>query len=258
MRVFLIIVAILALLGYVGACAFLYAKQRELMYYGWATAVDAASTDYALRRPDAVLRGWVVQPEAGAPVLYFGGNAEHVEQNREDFARWFPGRSLYFLAYRGYGASDGAPSQDALVADAVAFFDDVQARHPGQPIDVVARSLGTGIASQLAARRPLARLVLVTPFDSMRATAQAHYPAFPIRWLLKDSYDSATALHGFRGPLLIVHGGRDDVVPEANTQALIASLPARPTVVRIPTADHNDIAVHPEFGPALAAFLRRP
>jgi pimeloyl-ACP methyl ester carboxylesterase len=118
--------------------------------------------------------------------------------------------------------------------------------------------LGTGVASQLAARRPLARLVLVTPFDSLRATAQAHYPAFPIRWLLKDRYDSVMALHGFRGPLLIVHAGRDDVVPEANTQALIASLPVRPTVVRIATADHGDIAGHPEFGPALAAFLHRP
>lgn len=256
MRVFIIVVAVLALLAYAGACVFLYAKQRELIYYGWATTVDARDTDYALRRPDATLRGWVVNPDAGAPVLYFGGNAERVEQNREDFARLFPGRSLYFLAYRGYGASDGAPSQDALVADAVAFFDDVQARHPGQPIDVVARSLGTGVASQLAARRPLARLVLVTPFDSLLATSRAHYPIFPVRWLLKDPFDSVAALHEFRQPLLIVHGGRDDVVPEANTLALIASLPAAPTVLRIAAADHDDIALHPEFGPALADFLR--
>ena len=256
MRTFLIVVAVLDLLAYAGACGFLYSRQRELIYYGSATTVDARDTDYALRRPDATLRGWVVNGEAGTPILYFGGNAERVEQNREDFARRFPGRSLYFLAYRGYGASDGAPSQDALVADAVAFFDDVQARHPGQPIDVVARSLGTGVASQLAARRPLARLVLITPFDSLRATSQAHYPIFPVRWLLKDTFDSAAALRAFRQPLLIVHGGRDDVVPEANTQALIASLPTRPTVVRIATADHNDIAGHPEFGPALAEFLR--
>lgn len=256
MRVFLIVVATVALLAYVGACWFLYSRQRELIYYGWATKVDARDTDYALRRPDATLRGWVVHPEAGAPILYFGGNAEHVEHNRDDFARLFPGRSLYFLAYRGYGASDGAPSQDALVADAAAFFDDVQARHPGQPIDVVARSLGTGVASQLAARRPLARLALVTPFDSLLATSRAHYPLFPVRWLLKDSFDSATALQRFRGPLLIVHGGRDAVVPEANTQALIAALPRPPTVLRIPTADHDDIAGHPEFAPALAAFLR--
>lgn len=258
MRTFLIVIAVLALLAYAGACGFLYAKQRELIYYGWATTVDARDTDYVLQRPDATLRGWVVQPEAGAPVLYFGGNAEAVQQNRDDFARLFPGRSLYFLAYRGYGASDGVPSQDALVADAVAFFDDVQARHPGQPIDVVARSLGTGVASQLAARRPLARLVLVTPFDSLRAASQAHYPIFPVRWLLKDTFDSVAALRGFRQPLLIVHGGRDDVVPEANTQALIASLPTRPTVLRIPNADHNDIAAQPAFGPALAAFLHRP
>lgn len=256
MRSFLIIVASLALLAYAGACWFLHSRQRELIYYGWATTVDARDTDYALRRPDATLRGWVVNPDAGAPVLYFGGNAERVEQDREDFARLFPGRSLYFLAYRGYGASDGTPSQDALVDDAVAFFDDVQRRHPGQPIGVVARSLGTGVASHLAARRPLARLALITPFDSLLATSQSHYPIFPVRWLLKDRFDSVAALHDFRQPLLIVHGGRDEVVPEANTRHLIASLPVAPTVVRIPSADHNDIASHPEFGPALAAFLR--
>ena len=62
MRTFLIVIAVLALLAYAGACGFLYAKQRELIYYGWATTVDARDTDYVLQRPDATLRGWVVEP----------------------------------------------------------------------------------------------------------------------------------------------------------------------------------------------------
>ena len=77
-----------------------------------------------------------------------------------------------------------------------------------------------------------------------------------MRWLLKDPFDSVAALREFRQPLLIVLGGRDDVVPGANTQTLIASLPVAPTVLRIAAAGHDDIALHPEFEPALADFLR--
>ncbi|MCC7249326.1 MAG: alpha/beta fold hydrolase [Lysobacter sp.] len=257
MRNFLLIAAAAVLLGYLGICWFLHAKQRDMIYYGWTTTVDAASTDFALKRPDATLRGWVANPDKPDPILYFGGNAERVESNREAFALLFPGRSVYFLAYRGYGASEGAPSEAALVPDALAFFDDVQRRHPGQKIAVIGRSLGSGIASQVAAQRPVERLVLVTPFDSMVGAARSHYPMFPVGWLLDERYESDKALRRFKQPMLIVHGGRDDVVPEANTLRLIAALPAPPTVVRIAKADHNDISNYPEFVAALLEFFQR-
>lgn len=257
MRNLLAIAAVAALLVYLGMCWFLHAKQREMMYYGWTTIVDAASTEFAVKRPDATLRGWVVNPDGSNPILYFGGNAERVESNREAFARMFPGRSVYFLAYRGYGASEGAPSEAALVPDALAFFDEVQRRHPGQKIAVIGRSLGSGIASQVAAKRPVERLALVTPFDSMVATAKAHYPMFPVGLLLDERYESDKALNAFDKPVLIVHGGRDEVVPEANTLRLIEALPTPPTVVRIANADHNDISGYPEFGAALSEFLSR-
>ena len=151
MRNFLIVVVVVAVLGYAGLCWFLHAQQREMIYYGGFTAADPATTDFELKRQGATLRGWVVNPGGRTPILYFGGNAERSEANREDFARLFPGRSVYLLAYRGYGASDGAPSEAAIVGDAVALFDHVQARHPGEPISAVGRSLGSGVASQLAA-----------------------------------------------------------------------------------------------------------
>jgi pimeloyl-ACP methyl ester carboxylesterase len=256
MRGLLIAITTIAALVYAGLCAFLYAQQRELIYYGWTTAADAADTDFALRRPDATLRGWVVNPDKPDPILYFGGNAERVEANREAFARLFPERSVYLLAYRGYGASDGEPSEAALVADAAALYDHVRARHPEQRIAAIGRSLGSGVAAQLAARRPLERLALITPFDSMTATAQSHYPLFPVDWLLRERYESAQALRGFAQPLLILHGGRDEVVPEARTRALIAALPARPQVLRFSGADHNDISAHPDYDDALSRFLR--
>ena len=257
MRSFLVIATVLAVLAYAGACWFLHARQRQMIYYGWTTTADAAGTDFELKRPDAVLRGWTVNPGKAAPILYFGGNAERVEANREALARMFPDRSVYLVAYRGYGASSGEPGETALVADALAVFDEVQRRHPGEGICVIGRSLGSGIASQVAAQRPVERLALITPFDSMVATAQSHYPIFPASWLLTERYESTAALRAYRKPVLIVHGGRDEIVPEANTLRLIASLPAKPRVVRIATADHNDISLHAEFDAALSGFMSR-
>lgn len=257
MRSFLTIVAVLVLLAYAGACWFLYARQREMIYYGWTTTVDAAGTDFELQRPDATLRGWVVNRDRPDPILYFGGNAERVEANREDFARMFPRRSVYLVAYRSYGASTGAPSEAALVPDALAIFDHVQGLHHGQRIAVIGRSLGSGVASQVAAQRPVERLALVTPFDSMIGAAKTHYPVFPVDWLLDERYESAKVLRSFRKPILIVHGGRDDIVPEACTKRLIAALSTPADIVRIDAADHNDIALHPAFGEALSAFMSR-
>lgn len=256
MRTLFIIVATLLVLLYTGACWFLHARQRALIYYGWTTTVDAARTDFELKRPDATLRGWVLNPQAGRPILYFGGNAERIELNRDTFARLFPDRSVYLVSYRGYGASEGEPSQAALVDDAVALFDHVQSRHPGHPVSAIGASLGSGVASQLTTQRPVERLALITPFDSMVGAAKAHYPLFPVGWLLDERYESDRALSGYRRPVLVLHGGRDDVVPEANTLRLVSSLPASPTVVRIPDAGHNDIDAHPQFAPALAAFMR--
>lgn len=256
MRTFLVIVAITLALLYAGACWYLHARQRTLIYYGWTTTIAAARTDFELKRPDATLRGWVLNPQAGRPILYFGGNAERIELNRDEFTRLFPHRSVYLVSYRGYGASEGEPSQAALVADAVALFDHVQSQHQGQPVAVIGASLGSGVASQLTTQRPVERLALITPFDSMVGAAKAHYPLFPVDWLLDERYESDRALTGYRRPVLVLHGGRDDVVPEANTLRLVSTLPAPPTVVRIPEAGHNDIDAHPQFAPALAAFMR--
>ncbi len=256
MRSFFVIIALLAVIAYAGACWFLHAKQRQMIYYGWNTTVDAAGTDFELKRTDATLRGWVVNRGQPDPILYFGGNAERIEANRNDFTRMFPGRSVYLVAYRGYGASTGEPSEAVLVPDALAVFDEVQRKHPGQHIAVIGRSLGSGLASQVAAQRPVERLALITPFDSMVGAAETHYPIFPVDWLLNERYESAKALRAFRKPILIVHGGRDEIVPEANTQRLIEALAVSPQVVRIGDADHNDIGSHREFAESLSAFMR--
>jgi pimeloyl-ACP methyl ester carboxylesterase len=241
-------------LVYAAVCGLLYLRQQQLVYFPAFTRVPEAQTSFALTRGEVVLRGWMVNPGRPRAILYFGGNGESIQFNRETFERWLPGHTVYLVAYRGYGASDGKPSQRALFADALALFDHVQAEHPQQPVSLLGRSLGSGVASYLAAQRRVGRVALVTPFDSLAGVAQAHYPWLPVHWLLRERYESTRYLAGHRGPLLVVRAGGDEVVPSANTDRLIASLPQPPRVVSIPNASHNDLD-EDAYGRALAAFF---
>jgi pimeloyl-ACP methyl ester carboxylesterase len=245
------------LLAYGGLCAWMSANQRALVYYPQFTRVAAAGTDFALTRDDGTtLRGWRLHPGARRAVVYFGGNGEDVGANRAVFARALPDHAVYLLAYRGYGASDGEPSQPALLADALAIYDEAQRRHPAAPPAVIGRSLGSGVASYVAWRRPVDRLVLVTPFDSLAAVAQEHYPWLPVRWLLRERYPSAAWLRAYRARWLVVRAGRDTVVPPARTDALIAAVPQPPEVVAMPDAGHNALD-EAMYAKALTEFLSR-
>jgi uncharacterized protein len=246
----------LAVLVYLGLCGLMFARQRELMYYPQLTRVDAAQTDHVLLRDGITLRGWRVNPARRDAILYFGGNAERIESNREAFARWFPDSSAYLMPYRGYGANPGAPDEQTLQADALALFDQVWSLHPDGRIAVIGRSLGSGVASFVAGQRDVARLVLVTPFDSLARTAQAHYRWLPVRWLLRDRYDSIASLARYAGPVLIVRAGRDRVIPPANTDRLVAALP-RAEVLDLPQAGHDSVDDFPPYGETIARFLAR-
>lgn len=245
----------LAICAYLAICALLYLQQRRLIYYPQFTRVAPAQMDFVFQRPDAVLRGWVVNPGRQDAVLYFGGNAEAVEANRDVFAQWLPSRTVYLVAHRGYGASDGEPSEAALLADALAVYDDIARRHPDGDVAVIGRSLGSGVATHVASERPVRHLVLVTPFDSLAAVAQSHYPVFPVRLLLKDRYDSAARLPGYGGNLLVLRAGRDTVVPPAHTDRLLASFKGRARVVDFPRAGHDDLSTDPAYWPAIRDFL---
>lgn len=245
----------LPVLAYAGLCGWMYAKQRELMYYPQLTKADVQQTDFGIARNGVMLNGWLVNIGKPNAIIYFGGNAERIEDMRDEFARWFPDSSVYLVPYRGYGASEGTPTEAVLLEDALAVYDQVRARQPGSPITVIGRSLGSGVGSYVASQRPVAKLALVTPFDSMANVAQAHYPWLPVRWLVQDRFESTRYLGRYKGPILVVRAGKDQVVPPASTDHLIRAMAQPPQVVDLPDADHNTIGQYPAYGETLAAFV---
>jgi uncharacterized protein len=230
---------------------------RRLVYPSGGTRIAAEDTAYAVAVAGTVLRGWVVNPGQERALVYFGGNGEPLGWLRAELSRWLPGHTSYLLAYRGYGASGGRPSQRALVADATALVDHVAALHPEAPVDVVGRSLGSGVAMQVAARRAVQRLVLVTPFDSLATTAGDLFPRLPVHRLIHDRWDSVAVAGDVTADIQVLRAGRDEVVRPARTDALLAALPPTTQVVDFPDADHSDLSEDRAYWSAIQDFLGR-
>ena len=227
---------------------------RRLVYPGGSTRLPAERTDLELRVDGVTLRGWEVNPGRDRALVHYGGNGEGLDWLVPEHAKRFPDHTSYLVAYRGYGASEGAPSERALTGDALAVFDHAADRHEGR-VDVIGRSLGSGVAMQVAVRRALERLVLVTPFDSLVDTAADLYPWLPVRHLLQDRWDSWSIAGRLRARVLVIRAGRDAVVRPARTDRLLEVLPADTAVLDLPTAGHATLHEDPAYWPAIQDFL---
>jgi pimeloyl-ACP methyl ester carboxylesterase len=201
------------------------------------------------------LHAWHVR---GAPdsalVLYFGGNAEEVSWMVAEARRRAPGVSWLLVDYRGYGSSAGSPSEPALVADALLWYEEARRRSPG-PIYLFGRSLGSGVAVQLAAQRRVEGVILVAPFDSMVEVGRHHYPFLPVRWLLKHRFDSLSRAPSIEAPLLCLAAGRDEVIPVVHSRRLYDAWRGAKRWVELTDAGHNSTDDAPEFWRAIRAFL---
>ena len=126
---------------------------------------------------------------------------------------------------------------------------------PGEKVVVIGRSLGSGVAVHVAAVRPVRRLALVTPFDSVLRVGQGHYPWVPLAWLLKDPFESWRRAPKLVMPTFVVIAGQDDVTPPARAEALIAAMPRTPEVLRLAQAQHSNVQVFPAYESALQRFF---
>jgi pimeloyl-ACP methyl ester carboxylesterase len=211
-------------------------------------------------RGGSTLKGWFLRPnkadELNPAIIYYGGRSEEVSWLK-GAASWFPSHVILAMNYRGYGESDGDPTEKALFADGLDQFDWLikQAGVDPKAVTLIGRSLGTGVASYVAAQRPAEKVVLITPYDSVLALARRRFWFTPLSLILRHKFDSVAYAKGAVQPYLLLLAEHDDVVPAEHTHKLLEAWQGDTKLVRIPVSDHYDIPYLPATLAVVAGWL---
>jgi uncharacterized protein len=255
---------------YVGLGVILYCAQRSMMYFPETIHTPPAQAglpeaeEITLTASDGVhIVGWHVAPRDGKPViLYFHGNGGALHYRVERFHHLIKeGLGLVAIEYRGYGGSEGSPSEAGLIADAEAAYAFAAGRYPPEQLVVWGESLGTGLAVDLAANKPVGRVILEAPFTSAAAVAARQYWFMPVRLLMKDQFRSDERIESVTAPVLILHGLNDRVVPYAMGERMFDLVKSNKHIVRFLDGGHEDLDRHGALhavGRFLAGDLDKP
>ena len=246
---------LLAVFGiYMLLAVLLYIFQRRLIYFPMPADPAFVGEKVLVDNQGVRLRGWVLNPGKPGAIIYFGGNSELITHRQAFFEDVFRDHSVYLVNYRGYGSSEGRPSEAGLFSDALAIYDQLIEKHDS--IIAYGRSLGSGVAAYLAAKRPLHKLILLTPYDSVAEVARKKYPIFPVRFLIKDRFDSAALAGDIEIPVLITSAEHDREIKLAHTLALRQRFVRAPLeYLMIAGAAHNDIVDFLAYRSAVGKFI---
>ncbi len=254
------------LIVYLMVCAILFFMQREMLYHRTtappmlndATLIDQREIVCLTTADGLNLRSWYFPAtRAGAPVvLFLHGNAGDIG-NHLPFAKFLIGAGYGVLAleYRGYGGNPGSPSESGLFDDARAALTFLKAQGiPDSRVVLFGESLGTGVAVAMAAERPVAAVILRSPYSSIPDVAANAFWYLPARWLVRDRFDSLAKIAASKAPLFVFHGDADALIPIALGRALFDAAPEPKTWLTVRGAGHNDVQT-PEAERAMLNFL---
>lgn len=238
----------------------MYVFQRKLMYIPDKT-IEAPEAyglkgfkDLRTKTEDGLsIQLWYRPAAEGFPTIaYFHGNASNLANRSGTFAALTNvGFGLMGLSYRGYGKSEGEPSEQGLYSDARAALSFLtrDQRIPLNHIMLYGESLGTGVAVQMATEFPVAAIMLQAPYTSVVGRAAEIYFYVPVRMLIKDHYNSIEKIKRVKTPLMIFHGLLDATIPAAHGKALLEAANEPKKGFFFPTVNHTDfdtalISVH--------------
>jgi uncharacterized protein len=268
------VMALVWLLGglalYAAVLGGLYVAQDSLLFphvaaqRGYLPLPEDAERQELLSAEGHRLVGYGLR-RAGAKVvvLVFPGNAWNAEDCLIFTAQRLDNVHLLAFHYRGYAPSEGTPSEEAFIADAVAQRELAlrlfQPRSPGERLQVFAigYSIGSAVAARLAGDGLVDGAILVTPFDSIEAIAKARYFFAPVSLLLKHKFRSDRALAGKDVPVAVIAASEDQIVPKVRSDALVASLAHPVMTVTVQGVGHGSLYDLPAFGDLLTEALSR-
>lgn len=265
-------VGTLLLVGYLGACGYLWATQRQAIFEPareFQTTPARMGLSYEevhIPVGQGEIAGWWIAAEnAAAPtVLYLHGNYRNRGYNLDHAARLHGmGCNVLVIDYRGYGDSSAVgPTEQGVYADAEAAWQYLLKTRgvPAGRAFLFGHSLGGAIAIDLAVRHPeAAGLITEGTFTSMQAMAERDYGFLPVGLLLNQRFDSIAKISRLKMPLLLIHGTWDPRIPVAMADALYAAAPQPKQLLKIAGGEHNNSGVvgKVEYRAAVSAFIRQ-
>ena len=253
---------------WLGLTAAVAANQRRLVFNPTVEREVKSPRSSGHRTRPVVLRardgtrlcGWLMTPLAPGQhpaVIYFGGRSEEVSWVVRDAGKLFPNMAVLAVNYRGYGESHGVPAEIPMIEDGCMLFDWMAGRVHVDPrrIAVVGRSLGSGVAVQVAKERPAHSVVLITPYDSILAIAKRKFRVMPIEYMLRHRFESIKYAPSLKAPTYVLRAASDDVVPHSHTDQLVAKLARLCGDEVVPDSDHMNIPYLEATQSRIASFL---
>lgn len=215
----------------------------------WAQLSGLPLEDVWFRTTDgARLFGWYVRSQGASAksvtLLWCHGNAGNIIHRLDNLRRLHQvGLSVFLFDYRGYGRSQGTPSEKGLYLDALAAYGYlISHRHiKAQRMVLFGRSLGAAIAAEVAAKQPAAGLILESAFPSVEAVARTHYFGLPAHRLLDARYDLVARLQHTNLPTLVIHGDRDQIIPIELGRQVYEATKHPKSFYLVPGAGHNNL-----------------
>jgi fermentation-respiration switch protein FrsA (DUF1100 family) len=256
------------LVAYLLVLAYLYLFQRQLLYFPdrsrpqLGVLAEHGVREVSLTTSDGLsLLSWYLPPREGRKViLYFHGNGGSIRHRAERMQRFGrEGYGVLLVGYRGYGGNPGTPTEAGLYDDAQAACDFLEREGiAAGRLVLYGESLGSGVAVQVAATRLVAGLILESPYTSIAAVAQYHYPYIPAALLIWDRFDSLSRIGEVKAPILILYGGRDAIVPDRFSRALFDAAPELKEAWVAPDAGHEDLEAYGALDRVVAFIEQRP
>lgn len=238
---------------YVSIVAWIYFNQRSLLYFPDKNINELSSYNLGttqeifLESADGTkIQTWYSLPsKEGMPmVIYYHGNAHHLGQRNLKFKELIDmGYGFIAVSYRGFGKSEGAPSEAGIYNDAraaVKFLNELG--YETSNTIVIGESLGSGMAVKMATENKFKGIFLITPYTKIADRAQEIYWYLPVSALIQDNFNNIDNINKINGaPLLIVHGTEDDVIPDAHSQILMDAATGDKKLIIYPGKGHNNL-----------------